>query len=368
MNKSKEMLCGLMLSVLLILLYDQKKIDAKNLALGKDTFSVSENWKGQTYTAYWPTHIKNLVDEMAASSSARKEKSSNWLWLGNSQLHAINQLKEGDHLAPYWARVAMPCPDCVVPMGLSVANANLQEYLLISRYVEQRLRVKGVIIELSFIGLREDGIRGELSILVDKGVTEDLSESQAGEDVLKSVRISENEGEALGTGQNVGKKDDSFQGNLENSLETAMGRFFPIWEERNQLKSTFLVDMYFFKNWLFNIKPNTVRKLIQPRYERNMRALEDILRRSKKEGVPVILYVAPIRQDMQLPYEPEEYALWKRQVEKLAGNYNARFLNLEKQVPVEYWGTYLGGNVDFMHFQGPGHQIVGQYIAKYLTQ
>lgn len=364
--KLKEMVVGLFFAVLLILAYSYRNIDAQNLALGKDTFSVFERQNGKPFTAYSPELIRNLIEGISASSSAQ-EVVNHWLWLGNSQLHAINQLKQGDHLAPYWTRESLPCPDCIVPLGISVPNANLQEYLLLSQYVESKLKIKGMIIELPFIGLREDGIRDELDVLVGQCVRDSLSKSQAGGDVLKFVDISESNGKALGTGQNVEKKDTSFQANMENGLETIMGQYFPIWKKRRLLKATFLVDLYFFKNWLFGIKPNSIRKVILPRYERNMMALEDILKRSRNEGISTIVYIAPIRQDIQLPYDAMEYGLWKDQVEKLVAMYDGRFLNLEKLVPVQHWGTYGVEDIDFMHFQGSGHQIVGHYMAKYLA-
>lgn len=365
-GKCKELVVGLILAASIIFVYNARNVDASNLALGKDTLSVSENWGGKTFTAYSPKLIKELVEETLAS--VQQGKSSYWLWLGNSQLHAINQVKGGDHLAPYWARESLSCSDCTIPLGVSIPNANLQEFLLLSRYVERKLNIKGMIIELPFIGLREDGIRDELNALVDPPLEADLSRTPAGKDVVKSIGAMESKGSAVGSGQGVGTKNEDFQAKLESHLENEMGNRFPIWKQRSQMKTNFLVDLYFAKNWLFNIKPNTVRKVIAIRYDRNMRALEDILMRSKDEHVPAIVYIAPIRQDIQLPYDPMEYEIWKGQVQKLSEQYGAKFFNLEKLVPVNYWGTYIGDNIDFMHFQGPGHRIVGTYLGKYLVQ
>lgn len=366
-GKFTEMLVGLLLAIFLLLAYSTSKIDPKGLALGEGTTIVVESWKNKPFTAHSPELIKKLVEDMSASETEQVRR-VNWLWLGNSQLHAINQLKEGDHLAPYWAREALPCPECVVPLGISVPNANFQEFLLLSQYVESKVKIKGLVIEMPFIGLREDGIRDELDALVDNKLKTDLSTSSAGADVIKSVDISESAGKALGTDQNVSTRDENFQARVENSLETKLGGYFSLWRTRGDLKTYFLVDLYYLKNWVFGIKQNSVRKVIKVRYDRNMSAMEDILKRSKNEGISVILYIAPIRQDMQIPYDKKEYDSWKVLVETLASEYGARFLNLEKQVPVEYWGTYGADaeNIDFMHFQGPGHQLVGRYIAKYL--
>lgn len=365
-GKCTELVVGLILAAITISIYSTRNIDAANLALGKCSLSVSESRGGMTYTAYSPKLIKELIEE--TSASVQQEKRNYWLWLGNSQLHAINQVKDGDHLAPYWARESLPCPECTIPLGVSVPNANLQELLLLSRYVEKKLKVNSMIIELPFIGMREDGIRDELKALIDPALKEDLVKTPVGEDVVKTLGITESKGAALGTGQNIGTKDENFQTSMESYLENEMGKYFPFWKQRSQLKTNFLVDLYFAKNWLFNIKPNTVRKVIKTRYDRNMKALEDILRRSMDEHVYVIVYIAPIRQDIQLPYDINEYAQWKSEVEKLTDKYGAKFLNLEELVPVNYWGTYVGDNIDFMHFQGPGHRIVGTYFGKFMVQ
>ncbi len=366
-GKWHEILLGIILATVALLTYNSRRVDAANLALGKDTFSVAEQWKGKPFTAYSPNLIENLIRNTSVGQPCPAGATC-WLWLGNSQLHAINQLKEGDRLAPYWARESLPCPDCVVPVGISVPNANLQEFLLLSRYVESKLSLKGIVIELPFIGLREDGVRDELSSLVDPALKEDLTKTAAGEDVVRAIDIADNKDGAPGAGHKATNNGHDLQAGMEDFFESETATYFPLWKDRSQLKTNFLVDLYFFKNWLLGIKPNTVRKVIKARYERNMRALEDILAREQREGVRVILYIAPLRQDMQLPYDPEEYATWKSQVEMLAGQYGARYLNLERLVPVQYWGTYGKEDIDFMHFQGPGHKLVGQVLAKYMVK
>ena len=97
-----------------------------------------------------------------------------------------------------------------------------------------------------------------------------------------------------------------------------------------------------------------------------MKALEDVLWRSKKKGMPVYAYIAPIRQDLPLPYDAKEYMEWKVAVEQLIRSYGGQFINLEMLVPDKDWGAYHNDDVDFMHFQGEGHHLVGNKIARQL--
>ena len=364
--KAKELILGLVLAILLVLFYDSRKIDAENLALGTQNTSTIELWQGKPFTGFSPPTIKKLISDLSNESPDMGENSY-WLWLGNSQLHTINQRKEGDHLAPYWLKKDLVCTNCVKPIGVSLPNASLQEYLLLERYVQQHLKIKGVIVPLVFDDLREDGIRDEMVAFVDAQLETDLSVLPAGRKVLQSIKQSAKKGEAVNIKAGSGTGAD-FQKRIESVLEEGMGHYFPIWNERSMLKAIFTIDMYYARNWLLNIKPTTVRKVIDARYERNMNALQDMLKLAQRENQNMLVYIAPIRQDLPLPYEIMRYERWKKEVEKLTLEYGAQFLNLEKLVPADYWGSYHDDDVDFMHFQGPGHQLLAKEIWRQIGQ
>ena len=57
------------------------------------------------------------------------------MWLGNSQLHTINQFQSGQHIAPYWLRQKAQDPSCFWPYGFSLPNANFQEFFILSSYI-----------------------------------------------------------------------------------------------------------------------------------------------------------------------------------------------------------------------------------------
>ena len=345
-HKIAELLFGFFLAVLLVIFYNSRKIDAENLALGNQNISAIESWQGRAFTGYSPPTIKKLITGISEHSTD-KEKNTYWLWLGNSQLHTINQRQPEDHLAPYWLRKALPCSGCPVPLGVSVPNANLQEFLLLDRYVQQHVKIKGLIVELPFIGLREEGIRSELAAFVDSALEKDLSNTSSGRSVVETIRNS-SEKDAPSGDKKATVAEEDFQKRMERQLESAMGSLFPVWEARGLLKAYFLIDVYYAKNWLLGIKPTTVRKMIDSRYERNMNALRDMLKMTQKEHQAVLVYIAPIRQDLAMPYETDRYQQWKTEVEKLSAQYGAKYLNLEKAVPAAYWGTYHDDDVDFI--------------------
>ena len=129
-----------------------------------------------------------------------------------------------------------------------------------------------------------------------------------------------------------------------------------------------MAKLYRFRNQVFGIKPTSIRKKIPYRYQENLEALRALLEAAKEDDVNVILYNIPIRQDLSLPYDMSDYQAFQKDTSKLAADYGSRWVNLEAVVPSEYWGeksaTSLGEDVevDFMHFQAPGHEILAREI------
>ena len=84
------------------------------------------------------------------------------LWLGNSQLHAINHYRQGEETA---------APDLhrrfrdwgIYFLALSQPNANLQEHHLLLAHLLDQLRVDTLVLPVVFDDMREDGIRASLS-------------------------------------------------------------------------------------------------------------------------------------------------------------------------------------------------------------
>ena len=129
-----------------------------------------------------------------------------------------------------------------------------------------------------------------------------------------------------------------------------------------------MLDLYFMRNAALGIKPTTVRKMIAPRYARNMGALRQLLVDARRDGVKVIAYIAPLRQDVPMPYNPDQYQAWKNAISMMAETYGAELLNLETAVPPQFWGSNRGDDIDFMHFRGEGHRIMAKTLLPYVER
>src|SRR5437016_5229227 len=168
-------------------LYD-KRINGETFALDPTVTLSTENWKGVLFTAPSVAEIKTLIAHSGGQQPIEgKCKPLSILWLGNSQLHFINQYAQGDHVAPYWLRQAAPCPDTTVPLGVSLPNANLQEHYILASYVTTRLPIRLIILELCFDDMREDGLREEFHDFLDISDRERLARNPVGRDVVQSA-------------------------------------------------------------------------------------------------------------------------------------------------------------------------------------
>jgi hypothetical protein len=121
-------------------------------------------------------------------------------------------------------------------------------------------------------------------------------------------------------------------------------------------------------HWL-GIKPTTARKMIPGRFAKNWAALEATVALAKSHGTRVVIYVAPLRNDVQIPYDETEYTTFKaRLLSEFADIPGVTVKDLERVVANELWGTKeattLGAEpeYDFMHFRAAGHEALAQVL------
>ncbi len=341
-----------------------QRIDLENLAKGEENTSRMEQENGRPYTACTVKDIKEILD--ACNSEKNKEGCNSpcrMLWLGNSQLHYINQYKEGNHLAPYWLKSLWNNPECIEPLGCSLPNADFQEYLILSRYAALRMPIQLLIMELVFDDLREDALRDDFNeILSSRAGAEIRQTSPTAEAIVGRFLLRNKE---AGGGEQ-GALSGTIQESVEKWLNGTLSASWGLWASRPQIEGNVYLGLYNLRNYLLGIKPTTVRKMIRTRYDLNMQALQDILQDCWQRRIPVLLYIAPIRQDKPIPYDRKEYAEWKQEVTAVARGFGARLVNLEQLIPGDMWGSYTVDDVDFMHFQGPGHQMVAEALLPHV--
>ena len=166
----------------------------------------------------------------------------------------------------------------------------------------------------------------------------------------------------------VKNKLENLQDKSESYLDKKLNNFWPLWSERSQLRGDLFNFLYRFRNYVFQINPSTSRKILPGEYKKNFQALKSLIEISKAHKINLIIYNVPIRNDVKIPYDVEEYSNFKKNLTSLSNQNSLKFLNLEKIIPNNLWGkkasTTISKNkeLDFMHFKERGHEILAKTL------
>lgn len=289
------------------------------------------------------------------------------LWLGNSQLHAVNQLQPNQLNAPPIAFKQFD-REQIYLMAFSQPNANLQEHFLTYLYLNQQRQLSHLILPVVFDDFREDGIRPELlSFSEDPKTYQKLTQSPIGQKIIKEKELAANKNNTDTAGLN-----GTIQEHVERYLNNWFDKNLGFWQARPDARGTLFTHLYLTRNTILGITPSSKRKIIRGRYQDNMNALKAILELAKNNSDQVLVYIAPLRNDVEIPYIKSEYENFKQEVQTLVKEHDAKFANFENLVPAELWGskggTTLGeeSEIDFMHFQSGGHTLLANEVVKQL--
>ncbi len=340
----------------------ENKINFDELALGNDTLLYAAQVDDTQI------HCHNLEDaKRCVDGYDKKSKNINdgvVLWLGNSQLHSINQMKPGDETAtPILHRNIIDLQKYF--MTFSQPNANLQEHYVLFNYLASKVPISTLVLPVVFDDMRETGIRKSIGdAFKDQHVVSELKKTSIGKKLLSNYDDQDM------IGNDMSALEETIQEGVEIFLDTKLGLYWQTWKERPSLRGSFFYGfLYQSRNWLFNINPSSIRKVIPGRYVANIQALHAILKTAQEKNVNVLLYIVPIRNDVQIPYDLVQYNSFKEGIGAISNEYsNVMFKNLEGLVPAKLWGakasTTIGEEeeIDFMHFQAGGHQILADSI------
>lgn len=350
------------LPLILAWLLTGSSVNWEELALGKETFSphvlLQDGTRVYAKDGDRAIHCESLVN----CFEKYDRNGPTVLWLGNSQLHAINQFKETDRLASEILYHQFE-EDGLDLLTISHPSANLQEHYVISEYAKARLNLNAVVVGIVFDDMREFGVRNDVAnVLGDSKVFSALNETFIGKKILKRSH------DVLDIEDEYGALNKTQQDETEQILNIELAKVSDAWDRRPYLRGLVFNTMYKVRNYLFNINPSTKRKIIRPRYADNWLALEQLIESYGSSDTKIYVYIAPIRDDVEVPYVLDEYEKFKRDVEGLALSKNVVFRNYEDIVPAEFWGlkdaTGLDDapELDFMHYQYGGHKILSSAV------
>jgi hypothetical protein len=352
-------------------------------------FNFSENANFENYAlgtqtiTYWAKGTdKSIIHISAIDSSNSVQLNNGWqargkkdvlLVLGNSQGHSINQKKEDEVTFVELLHSSIKSSDV---LANTYPNASLQDFMISYFYWRSKLPVKAVLIPIFMDDLREEnGVKDDFYPLL---IEEKFRFPEGNNNVFKSL----NDDFKFVSETRINKKESEISGfettqeKVEFFLNSYFDDHFSAWNNRKNVSSAIFSSLYELRNTVFNIKATTVRRMIPNRYNDNLKALDLIIADAKKSDVTIYLYIPPIRNDVQKPYDSIEYEKLKSYLTELPGKHPGRvFLkDFDNIVPGKFFGakksTKLGKDeleLDFMHFQYAGHKILSDSLYQFLS-
>lgn len=348
-----------LLSVLMLYQYKNGIRNAADIGLGKST---------STFTPFidnYPVHITNpSMANLMKEGWIKRGNKNVYLWIGNSQLHGINEYAPGQtNCIGFLFEQLKPLNEEV--LGVSLPNGNLQEFFMEVIYYSKLIPPKGIILPLFFDDMREDGIRDLLKL---NAIIDSIRPQQDYFSSLKNIASLE-----VSKTKEAVNDFNGIRETTQDITERYLSRWFEsnwsIWRSRPDIRGNLFNDLYNIRNKLFGINASTTRKMIPGRYKDNFTAYSGIVKYCKANNIPLLIYIPPIRHDVPVPYELADYYSFKKNVADVSKSAGMSFLNLEYLVPGAYWGYVRPGSMldensglDFMHFKQRGHQLIADTI------
>lgn len=285
------------------------------------------------------------------------------IWLGNSQLNGINQFQKGQETgSQILHKLAIKSNHYLI--SVSQPNANLQEHFLLTSYLTNKLPVKNIILPVVLDDTREDGLRNSLRYILSKNnIKNEIKKYETGKNLI--IRYNEEEKKKFFYSE---VKVESSQDKSENFLNEKFKNNWTLWAQRENLRGTLFISLYKLRNFVFRITPSSTRNILPGQYQKNFKALNDIIKFTKKNKINLVIYNVPIRNDVKIPYDINDYKNFKNSLLDLSKKKQINYFNLEKIIPNSFWGekpstTILQKNeIDFMHFKEEGHKILSKTI------
>jgi lysophospholipase L1-like esterase len=278
------------------------------------------------------------------------------VWLGNSQLHSIIDEQPGDFLVSHWLKNDWPrqCCRSLELRVFSPASPSLQEQFVLSQYIVNRVPLDAMIVAIPFNDFMQDGLRDDFVFILTAELRSHLEELSVGKKVVSRA--------AKPLKSDPPASTISFQARADAWLSERLAAFSELWRMRPDFRAILATDVLSVRNWIFDVQPTRVRKLIKARYDLNMEALTAIVSDLHNKQIAAILYIPPLAQDHPFPYDHDEYKAFKADIMNVAHTYSATMLDLEQAVPADLWDRHA---IDYMHFNGEGHKLLAKALLTF---
>lgn len=298
---------------------------------------------------------------ICAAAFARAGRPPAALWLGNSQLAAINRMQPGDRNAPAILHSDLAARGRYL-VSYQMPNASLDEHLLTVEAVLPTYDPQLVILPICYDDIRETSIRDDVRALIDMpGVRSSMAADPLGAQMLRVAAAGTTDAE-------VSTEDPkSVRPKVEAALVGWLEAHSSLWAKRDSLRGMLGFAIHTLRNKILGINSQSKRPVPPSLEAERLARLDQFLREMHSRGTRVLIYVPPYRQNVSGPYVAADYARFKARLAAMAAANGARYADLDNIVPGPEWGMVTDDlfgfqEYDFMHFTAAGHQKLASAV------
>ncbi len=243
------------------------------------------------------------------------------LWIGWSQLYAINDYHSGERTGPALLAKELD-PHGIDIIAIAMPNINPREELLVYEYVRRRIALSGLIVPAWLQGMKQEGIRPTWQpALADPVVRTALASLPSGPAILASMA------EEVKSAQEIAQKPaqeltqeppQTTQQRVERWLMARLDDLMPLWRVRGQAQGRIRLALLDGKEQVLRLRnlllgtraKNWVNVIPSARQAINMQALTDLVGAALHGGLPVF---STCRRGtaVEFPFDPADYSAFR---------------------------------------------------------
>jgi len=363
-------LLGLLLGVLLfdVLGRSQATFAAENVGLGLGTVPFTAEREGRQISG----PFEDLPALMQSFRELRAEGRRIALWLGASQLYAINQPRDGDRLAGWYASErAQRRGSDLAYLVCANPNANPNElYAALQAFLQHDLVPDLLLLGFTFDDLGEPGIRPQALEWLRRPDAAELETGGAGAEHLAAAFDEREGGARVAAPVQRSPTDGTPQAWLEDRLVAGLEQHWPAYRSRGSLRSAAISAWKLpLTAALYHLFRHPTIRIPTELARWNEGGLESLLTGAEQRGLPLFVYKCPYRPDPEAFLHDRRayddfHARLQARVQERGGHYR----DLETLVPVEAWGRTSDGSPDVYHYRDSGHRLLGEALDGWLEQ
>lgn len=295
------------------------------------------------------------------------------LYLGNSQALAIMDRHPGDLTSPQWLQVLLGRGRATADVRLgALPNMTTEEALVsVVAAVEDRpARADAVVAGVVLEEFRGVGSRAEVKELARHARTRGAIRAllEANPDLPSAASALSWTATVPGAQTSHG----TWTSAVDDAVLAVLSRI-PLVAGRDRVRAYLVVKFLAIRNRLLRISTASARPVPDATFRTSVEMLELLLRYCRGRGVPVLLYLAPIRPLEPNPNLPRDVARFRRDVPALCARYQVTCLDYVHLIPGNLWsdyddeeGTATAGQRDFAHFTGAAHRLLAESLIEHV--